>query len=197
MIAAHSAVAYDALACAALLVVAFVAAGFAQTAWLGSRLSRPLAIPLDGGAMWRGQRILGDHKTVRGFLVLPGVVALMLASLGPAATARGVAVWPLDAVSYGVLGLAAGLGFMLGELPNSFLKRRLGVAPGATAPSGALRSALLVTDRVDSILGLLVTVSLLVPTPWVIWVLLLGPGALLHLLFSALLHLRGVKARSA
>jgi CDP-2,3-bis-(O-geranylgeranyl)-sn-glycerol synthase len=54
-----------------------------------------------------------------------------------------------------------------------------------------------VVDRLDSILGALIAVSLVVPTPPMMWVyvLLIGPG--IHLGFSALLYRLGVKARAA
>ena len=54
-----------------------------------------------------------------------------------------------------------------------------------------------VVDRVDSILGALIAVSVVVPTPPMMWayVLLIGPG--IHLVFSALLYRLGVKARAA
>jgi CDP-2,3-bis-(O-geranylgeranyl)-sn-glycerol synthase len=51
-------------------------------------------------------------------------------------------------------------------------------------------------DRFDSVLGVLIVLSLLVPVPastWV-WVLLIGPGV--HAIFSILLHRLGVKARA-
>ena len=38
----------DPIACALFLIVALVLAGFVQTAWLRSRLSRCVAVPLDG-----------------------------------------------------------------------------------------------------------------------------------------------------
>ena len=58
------------IACALFLIAAFVLAGVAQTAWLGSRTSRRFAVPLDGARTFRGRRIFGDNKTARGFLVM-------------------------------------------------------------------------------------------------------------------------------
>jgi hypothetical protein len=54
-----------------------------------------------------------------------------------------------------------------------------------------------VVDRVDSIVGMLIALSLATPTPWMAWlyVLMIGPG--IHLAFSALLYRLGVKARPA
>jgi len=106
-------------------------------------------------------------------------------------------LWPISAREYGALGAWAGLGFMLGELPNSFIKRQLDVAPGR-APRG--RVAALVSfavDRLDSIVGSLIAIALVVPTPWMTWVfvVLIGPG--IHFAFSVLLYRLGVKERAA
>ena len=49
---------------------------------------------------------------------------------------------------YAALGAWAGLGFMLGELPNSFVKRQLDVAPGQ-APRGRAARGRLVRRRSD------------------------------------------------
>lgn len=188
----------DALACALFLVVTFVIAGIAHSMWLRTAASRRLLIPLDGGLRFRGRRVFGENKTVRGFAVMVPATALafpLVRNFLPLFAAENL--WPLSTAGYAALGAWAGLGFMLGELPNSFVKRQLDVAPGM-APRGTLGTvATFVVDRVDSILGMLAFVSIAVPTPWMTWAyaLIIGPG--IHLAFSALLYRLGVKARPA
>jgi CDP-2,3-bis-(O-geranylgeranyl)-sn-glycerol synthase len=177
----------DPIATALFLVVSFVLAGCAQTAWLRSAVSRKLALPLDFGKSFRGRRILGDHKTLRGFVVMVPAAALSFALVHPLVPG----IWNLGSSRYLALGALAGLGFMAGELPNSFLKRQLGIAPGES------RAFSFVLDRIDSILGMLLVVSLAVPTPWETWALVLTVGPVLHLLFSSALFLLDVKARWA
>ena len=121
------------IACALFLIAAFVLAGVAQTAWLGSRTSRRFAVPLDGARTFRGRRIFGDNKTARGFLVMvpaTGAAFWLLARLIETRGPLAHGLWPLTLAGYWWLGVAAGFGFMLGELPNSFLKRQLGIPPG-------------------------------------------------------------------
>jgi CDP-2,3-bis-(O-geranylgeranyl)-sn-glycerol synthase len=109
--------------------------------------------PIDGGRSWRGARLFGESKTWRG--VATAVVGCTLA----VALQRTLAGWaePLELVDYAAvnppaLGVAMGAGAMLGELPNSFLKRRLGIAPGGTARGG--RAILFyVWDQVDLLTG--------------------------------------------
>jgi hypothetical protein len=89
--------------------------------------------PLDFGHTFRGKRVFGDHKTWRGF-----VINLLGCSLGTL-----IQTWLLEKclfppwlplVNYEewgwLLGLLMGLGMTVGELPNSFLKRRMGISPG-------------------------------------------------------------------
>jgi hypothetical protein len=52
-----------------------------------------------------------------------------------------------------LVGLLIGLGTVLGELPNSFLKRRMGVAPGTQRRSAA-GLALTVLDQGDFVFGI-------------------------------------------
>jgi CDP-archaeol synthase len=91
-------------------------------------LLRPLRRPLDGGASWRGRRLLGDNKTWRGALVMttgPLLATVVLHRFAWYRRRLPVEVNPL------LLGALLGIGTVAGELPNSFLKRRLGIAPGA------------------------------------------------------------------
>jgi CDP-2,3-bis-(O-geranylgeranyl)-sn-glycerol synthase len=197
----------NALACALFLIGAFVIAGLLHSAWLRSRVSRRLAIPLDGGRTLRGRRIFGDNKTLRGFVVMIPGAALSFAGLAsllslvvgrPASEAAVPAsLWQLSVSGYAALGAWAGIGFMVGELPNSFVKRQLGVLPGEAPASPSLAVLSFMIDRLDSILGMLIAVSLAVPTPWATWgwMLLLGPTV--HWSFSLLLFRIGVKRRPA
>lgn len=111
-------------------------------------LAPALKLPLDGGLKLGGRPLLGASKTVRGALVMTaGALA------ATAALARVPGYWgrlPEEVQRAGPLRLGAvlGAGVVLGELPNSFVKRRLGVGAGER-----LRSrwgvALTVWDQAD------------------------------------------------
>jgi CDP-2,3-bis-(O-geranylgeranyl)-sn-glycerol synthase len=187
------------LTCAAVLITAFVAAGFVQTAWFAWAGSRALALPLDGGGTFRGRRIFGENKTTRGLVVMVPAAALTL----PATASAFMAIlpppsglWPLSWSGYSALGATAALGFMLGELPNSFVKRQLDIAPGDAAV-GRGRLWQLAADRLDSGIGLLLAASLVVPVPLPTWAIVLGIGPLFHWSFSLLMFRLGLKSRAA
>jgi hypothetical protein len=190
----------DPLAEALLLIWAFVLAGVAQVSWFASRWSRRFAVPIDGGLTFRGKRVFGENKTLKGFVMMVPAAALAFPvvaysmSFG-APSAAGL--WPLTPFGYAALGAWAGLGFMLGELPNSFVKRQLGIAPGEASRNPRNWTGQFVVDRLDSGIGMLTAVSLAVPTPWRTWAIVLVTGPALHWLFSVVMFHTGTKARPA
>ena len=189
------------IACACIIVLAMSAAGVVHTLWMRSAWSARFALPIDAGTTWRGRRVFGRHKTIRGFLALVpaagatfGIVALVRDSL-PGWWAAGI--WDVSAASLIALGAWAGFCFMAGELPNSFYKRRLGIEPGCVPQRGWSRALCLVADRIDSTLAVLAGLWLWVPVPWLTWGLVLLLGSLAHFGFSAVLYCAGVKTRFA
>src|SRR5262245_38869348 len=181
----------DSLLCAAFLLAAFIPSGCLHTIWLKSSCSSRLAIPLDFGMKFRGRRLFGDNKMVRGFIVLvpAGAVSFLALSIffsGP---------WPVSQLQYAGLGALAAFGFMLGELPNSFVKRQLDIPPGCMPMNAAARLTCFVIDRIDSILGMLVVLRLLVPVPWLTWIVVLGVGACVHASFSVAMFYLRIKTR--
>ena len=189
----------DALAHAVFIIVAFVLAGLAHSAWLGSRWSRRLLIPLDGGLRVRGRRVFGENKTWRGVVVMApatgAAFAIVAAAIpGGAATAG---LWPLTFAQYAALGAWAGLGFMAGELPNSFLKRQFDIAPGCSPAREAWRQLGFVVDRLDSIAGLMLALLCVVSVPAMTWAYVGVIGPMVHFAFSALVFALGGKGRVA
>jgi len=136
--------------------------------------------PLDFGLRFRGKRILGDHKTWRGL-----VFGTLLAG------STGLIIYPFihvtnyDGAQYAfLLGSLLGLGALLGDAIESFIKRRLNVPPG---------KSWFPYDQIDYIIG-----GLLIVMPFVqltfgsivtIFVAYFG----LHLLFAYIGFQLGLK----
>ena len=140
-------------------------------------LMKPLKRPLDLGATVGGKRVFGDNKTWRGALImLAGVVA----------AAALLSLWPWywhklpDAIQdagpwlYGVL---LGLGVVVGELPNSFIKRRLNIPPG-TQRQGPAGLVISLYDQADFVLAIWV---LLLP----IWTMSVAQAAIAFAVVAA------------
>src|SRR3989338_6624434 len=103
--------------------------------------------PADFGFTWRETRIFGSHKTIRGLFaeaISGGLVFLVLRYITPNLISEKSQ--PQSAYLQVPIYLGFWIGFcaLAGDLLKSFLKRRLGIAPGkAWAPF----------DQVDWALG--------------------------------------------
>lgn len=98
--------------------------------------------PIDCGvSLADGQRIFGDHKTIRGFLsgLIIGAIVGVFESIFLAQNFLPIAI-------------LASSGAMLGDLLGAFVKRRIGIKPGGTFP---------ILDQLDFVLGALLFVSLI------------------------------------
>ncbi|MFZ5723490.1 MAG: CDP-archaeol synthase [Pseudomonadota bacterium] len=119
----------------------------------------------------------GTNKTWRGFVVVPlataaGALCLLPVEriLDPAPFTGHLPAWP-PALALLLAGLAGGLGYVLAELPNSYLKRRLGIAPGATPTRH--RRLFIALDQLDSGIGVAL-----------VWLLFPGFSPLVCLLYA-------------
>ena len=182
------------------IIASFLVSGIFQVLWYNSSLSQQFLHPLDFGVHWRGKRLFGKNKTLRGLLVIIPATGI---SFGAFANLVFIlpetwnpTPWEFSTLEYIGIGCCAGAGFMLGELPNSFIKRQLDIAPGEL-PTHSLGLKILIslTDRIDSILGALLVLEFLLPISWITWILvfLIGPG--LHFLFSIWLFSLKIKLR--
>ncbi len=110
-----------------------------QTLWLFlpallANLTPPLVkkidilnYPVDFGAKFRGQRVFGDHKTIRG-LVFGVLVAMIVAYLQMMLYSYPAFQWLsiIDYPYYNVLllGFLLGFGALFGDMVKSFFKRQ-------------------------------------------------------------------------
>ena len=181
-------------------MAAFVFAGAVQVIWLYSKIARRFGKPIDGGRLFRGQRLFGDNKTWRGFVVMVPATGVAFLLLG--LFQRGQPpehqdwLWPIPLWQYMLVGCWAGFGFMLAELPNSFLKRRMGAVPGQIPHQRWARITCFVLDQIDSVVGALLALSLFLPVPFITWIILLVSGTVVHWLFNVILFLVGAKTRA-
>lgn len=133
----------------------------------------------------------GENKTLRGFIIMP------------LATLIGTAlVTPIDSlltnndqigfsIHWILFGLGLGFFYVLFELPNSFIKRRMGVAPGKTSEKNKLLFILL--DHIDSGFGVGLFYYLFINAniPLIITGIIIG--AIVHLITNYVLHKFGIR----
>ena len=136
-----------------------------------------LAIPVSSS-------LFGSNKTWRGLLLVPLLNAFFFAGLNVFLISFS---WGAS-LGYGFL---LGLAYMLFELPNSFLKRRLGVPPGARARRHAFWFAVL--DKSDSAFGVVLLSAFLFGFGVQQFLVLFLTAVAVHAFFSGLLVLVGIK----
>ena len=185
-----------------LLIAGFSITGIFQTFWLQSNLARSMAIPIDMNATFRGKRVLGPNKTIRGLLVFPPCNAIVFAAIGYFYNQMPTHLQFVAASSYGslhwmLIGMITGITFMLGELPNSFVKRQLGVPAGGMPKNVLLKGVTFVVDQLDSILAATLVMCFFVDLSLFIVVSIMVLGALIHWLFNLYFSLTGFKNRAA
>jgi hypothetical protein len=152
-------------------------------------------LPLDGGLTLRRRRLLGDHKTVRGAVVMIGATAAFVvvqAALVGRGWAARLSLVDFETIRPLAWGLALGGGYIAGELPNSFVKRQLDVPPGGHA-RGPLGALFRVCDEVDSLAGILVSMSALWMPPLRIGLLLAAITLVVHPAVDLLMAALGLK----
>ena len=151
---------------------------------------RFLAEPPDSadGGQWRGRRVF-VVKTVRGALV--AIAVSIIAVLQGRVRIPALEYFDYRATHLPLLGLLLGLGFVVGELPNSFIKRQRGVAAGV---HGGPWHA--VGDHLDSVIGALLLLSLIWVPPLRVWLIALVLGGGIHIAVNGLFVLLGVKRRA-
>ena len=89
-------------------------------------------------------------------------------------------------VSMGLFTALLGLAYVLAELPNSYVKRRLDIAPGQNS-RGWKGRLFIVIDQIDSVLGCLLLAMLLMPLQWIDAVKIVIICGGLHLMVNWLL----------
>lgn len=138
------------------------------------------------------ERAFGRNKSWRGVVVmaLATVPGVALTRLGASALGAEVAA-PLAAVPAWWLGTWLGLGYALAELPNSFVKRRLGIAPGAPARRG--RRWFRLVDQADSAVGCAIAYAFLIDVPGVVLLLLVLLGPAVHAVANVSLYSVGLR----
>jgi CDP-2,3-bis-(O-geranylgeranyl)-sn-glycerol synthase len=115
----------------------FAPAGFANLAAFvagENRYLKKYTYPVDGYKKFRGKRILGDHKTVRGFvaaIIVGALICTIQVGLYNFSSGFRTSI-PLDysLINPIILGALLGFGALFGDCVKSFFKRQAGIKPG-------------------------------------------------------------------
>jgi hypothetical protein len=169
------------------LSIPLVFSGIAHMAVVKLDLWSSLRRPID-------RRAFGPNKTWRGVVVMPllTVPGVWLGRMldGPLEPHLVVSLHDAPAI---VLGLALGLGYAAAELPNSWWKRRQGIAAGRLPERKRL--LYMIVDQADSAIGCALVYALFLGPPLSVLVAVIVIGPAVHLVVNVSLYLAGLRER--
>lgn len=133
------------------------------------------------------QKLFGKNKTYRGVFFVTTINAIIYYLLFQLKLIEAVSV----SIPQYYIGALLGLAYVLAELPNSFIKRRLKVAAGESATRN--RVIFMLMDKMDSSLAVSICYSFLFDINFLGFITLFLTAFSLHLSISYLLTLIKIK----
>lgn len=176
-----------------ITMIPMIIAGILNMLFVKTPLYKRINRPIDGGRTLRdGKRIFGENKTWAGFFgmiifgaaaqTILGLVCMGFPELCPIYSRFGNT--PLFNLAAGA---AMGLAYVLFELPNSLVKRRLDIPSGKTV-RGFKGAVFFVIDQVDSLFGVAGVFAMLFPMTVLEYFAYILLGAGTHIAINTLLY---------
>ena len=173
-----------------------ILAGILNMICVKQKWFKRIAKPLHRGVKLKdGKRIFGDNKTDLGIftMIMCSIITHIIWGLICGVWEYGQSINQLyslnqNKITYNILvGFVMGTAYMLFELPNSLIKRRLEIPDGKTS-TGNKGKLFLVIDQIDSLFGValvLVILSRITIGAYFNYIIL---GGATHLIFNWLLY---------
>ncbi len=167
-----------------------ILAGIANMVFCKSTIQSWCNHPIDGSKILAdGRPLFGENKTWKGFF---GMIAF---------TSVFQVVWfglladsslhfyqeNLSILGHAAIGALLGLVYVVCELPNSFIKRRLAIAPGKEAQNKWSWFFIWI-DQIDSLLGCVAILALFTPMTLPLYLFYIILGGLTHLIINRCLY---------
>jgi CDP-diacylglycerol--serine O-phosphatidyltransferase len=134
--------------------------------------------------------LFGENKTWRGFVLMP-LFTIPGAWLAYLMLDNRMLTIDISAVHFALFGAIIGLTYVLFELPNSFLKRRMGIAPGEEAKR--FRTIFIILDQTDSTIGGAVAAVFIFGAPLYTGLSVLIMGPVIAFIIKQLLYILRLK----
>ena len=151
-----------------------------------TKLYKKYKRPIDGGKTLNNKRILGDNKTWIGFIsmiVISSIVHVIWGEIVRILECSHKSDYykvKENRIQYNlILGFLNGFIYVASELPNSFLKRRIGIESGKRA-SGIKGLIFFIIDQIDSIVGIAFVITRVSKSKWKKFIEYVGLGAIVH-----------------
>lgn len=167
-------------------MVPVIMAGVLNMIFVKTKFCKRISFPIDGGKTFAdGRRIFGDNKTRAGFFGMIVFGALSQIIWGavcknfPDGMNHFYTVHENTFLFNAISGAVCGFAYVLFELPNSFIKRRLEIPCGKTA-SGIKGAIFYIVDQIDSLIGVALVFAVIFPMKILEYFLYIFIGAFIH-----------------
>ena len=182
-------------------ILPVIIAGILNMIWVKTSLLSTLAKPMDSGhKLADRRRLFGDNKTWKGFWGMVFFTAISTCTFHTLSLVFGQLqslsiipysefIWPWESLFFGAIW---GLAYVVFELPNSYIKRRLDIRPGENA-SGLKGAIFILVDQADSVIGCVLVMPLFCEINLQEAMTIIMVATLLHLFINFLLYLVGLK----
>ena len=151
---------------------------------------RNWSFPMDAGRTFRGKRILGDNKTVRGLIVgiVVGIITVLFQKVLYTHWSYLESISPIDyrGISPIILGLLLALGALGGDAVKSFFKRQQDIASG---------DSWLFFDQLDYVAGVIALTYFYTPLNLTEYLYLTGLWFVIHVLMTMTGYFLGLKQK--
>lgn len=164
-----------------------------------SGVYKKLNYPIDCNTNWiDGKRVFGDNKTWIGFISMIIICMFTQIIWGCFCDISGInyrnelyLVNDNTIIFNMIVGFLFGFTYMLFELPNSFIKRRLDIKPGKT--DKGVKGIFFVIDQIDSLIGVFLVLMYLTGISFYEYINYLILGGITHIVVNLVLWI--VKVR--
>ena len=180
----------------ALFMVPYILAGVCNMLLVKSNFLIGLNKPIDNGLLWFDNKpILGKNKTWRGFIgmvVFTTVWMVLLWILIPENMFFIGRFHTLSFLFVMLVGFLTGLGYVIFELPNSIIKRRLNIVPGSNK-KGFVGYLFMFIDQADSVVGIIIALYFIAPVNMLQAFIIFIGGTVTHYLVNLGLYFAKLK----
>ena len=160
-----------------------------------TRLYRKHNVPIDFGKKYKdGAPIFGENKTYIGFVSMIFFCIIFQCLMGIVCCHQelqginALYYYQENSLLYNLtVGFSVGFLYVISELPNSFVKRRLSIAPGKTS-HGVVGLVFFIIDQIDSLLLVMLYVCWLGKCSFLTYLLYLFLGFVTHIFVNLILY---------
>ena len=149
-------------------------------------LLKEMNYPMDFHRKFRGERILGSHKTIRGLIsgIVTACLVVYLQKNVFVEISNNFAEMNYENINTLLLGVLMGTGALLGDAVKSFFKRRRDIKPGGMW---------FPFDQIDYIFGSSIFTYLYIQLDWHYYLIYFIVGLAAHLVTNLTAYLLGIK----